>query len=61
MQNASPAPSGAGFVLTPLFQHLGRAAVICLSHIFGVLHRSMYFAFDVTLISSSGQNVIQIS
>jgi hypothetical protein len=37
------------------------SALICLSHIFGVLRLSMYSAFDVTLISSSGQNVIQIS
>jgi hypothetical protein len=31
------------------------------SHIFGVLDLSMCSAFDVTPISSSGQNVIQIS
>ena len=55
-QSFSPAPSGAGLVFSA-----GLPALVCFSHIFGVLPPSMCCAFDVTPISSSGQNVIQIS
>jgi hypothetical protein len=53
-QNVLPAPSGAGFVFGD------RAQPLFVSATFLAYSVSMYLASDVTLISSPGQNVIQI-
>jgi hypothetical protein len=60
-QNPSPAPSGAGFVFAGfiLAPGLGRQFVSVTFLAYSVSQCKS--AFDVTPISSSGQNVIQIS